>query len=106
MEVLSPPSHVQLQNATRLIDVRSRSEYAGGHIDGAFNLPLDELPHLISELVTDPATPLLLYCQSGMRSTLACQQLRQLGYTRVSNGGGFGALALQLGRRIKRGAAR
>lgn len=105
MEVLNPPRHAQLQNGTCLIDVRSRNEFVGGHIDGAINLPLDELPGLISHIASK-TEPLLLYCQSGARATQACLLLRQLGYTKVNNGGGFGALALQLGRRIRRGAAR
>jgi phage shock protein E len=87
---------------SRLIDVRSCGEFAGGHIDGAFNLPLDELAGHIASAIPDKATPLLLCCQSGMRSAQACTLLRQLGYTQVSNGGGVGALALRLDRPIRR----
>jgi phage shock protein E len=87
---------------SRLIDVRSRGEFAGGHIDGAFNLPLDELASHIGSAIPDQATALLLYCQSGMRSAHACTMLRQLGYTQVSNGGGVGALSLKLNRPIRR----
>lgn len=47
---------------------------------------------------TDPATPLLLYCHSGM----ACHLLQLLGYTQVRNGGGVGVLSMQLGRPIRR----
>lgn len=88
---------------SRLIDVRSPGEYAGGYIDGAFNLPLDQLAARIRQDIPDLSTPLLLYCQSGMRSGMACQLLKQLGYTNVSNGGGCGTLAMQLGRPIRRG---
>lgn len=89
---------------SRLIDVRSRGEFAGGHIDGAFNLPLDELAQKITTAVPDKATPLLLYCQSGMRSGHACTLLKQLGYSQVSNGGAVGVLSMQLGRPIRRGS--
>ena len=89
----------------QLIDVRSEGEFAGGHIDGALSLPLDQLAQTIARAVPDPATPLLLYCQSGMRSGMACQLLQQLGYTQVRNGGGVGVLSMQLGRPIRRGPA-
>jgi phage shock protein E len=85
-----------------LLDVRSPGEFASGHIDGAVNVPLNRLAHDIAGAVPDRATPLVLYCQSGGRSGMACQVLRQLGYTQLSNGGGVGALALQLGRPIRR----
>jgi phage shock protein E len=88
---------------SRLIDVRSPGEYEAGHIDGALNVPLDRLTRDIARIVPDPSTPMMLYCQSGMRSGMGCQALHQLGYTRVSNGGGVGTLALQLGRPIRRG---
>ena len=87
---------------SRLIDVRSRGEFASGHIDGAFNLPLDQLAQEIPRAVPDKNTPLLIYCQSGMRSGQGCMLLKQLGYVQVSNGGGVSALALKLGRPIRR----
>lgn len=99
--VSTPPD----PTAEQLIDVRSPGEYAGGHIEGALNLPLDRLAQTIARAVPDPATPLLLYCQSGMRSGMACQLLQQLGYTQVRNGGGVGVLSMQLGRPIRRGPA-
>lgn len=101
----SPPSAAsQLPDpaAERLIDVRSAGEYAGGHIEGALNLPLDRLAQDIARTVPDRATALLLYCQSGGRSSMACQVLQQMGYTQVRNGGGVGVLSLQLGRPIRR----
>jgi phage shock protein E len=54
------------------------------------------------KLITYKETPLLLYCQSGMRSGHACTLIKQLGYTQVSNGGGIGGLALKLDRPIRR----
>lgn len=100
-DVSTPPDPA----AEQLIDVRSAGEYAGGHIEGAVNLPLDRLAQDIAHAVPDRAVPLLLYCQSGMRSGMACQLLRQLGYTQIRNGGGVGGLSLQLGRPIRRGPA-
>lgn len=60
-----------------IIDVRTREEYAEGHIAGAFNIPYDE----INELIEFPQdTILFVYCQSGTRSKIAAEKLIELGY--------------------------
>ncbi len=86
-----------------IVDVRSPAEYAAGHVDGAINLPLDRLAHELQQTLPDRAAPVLLYCQSGARSGMALQWLRQQGYEQAANGGSAGAVALQLGRGIHRG---
>jgi phage shock protein E len=88
---------------TLVIDVRTQGEFAGGHVQGSVNLPLDRLANDITRLVPDRATPVLLCCRSGARSGMACQMMQQLGYTQVRNGGAVGTLALQLQRPIERG---
>lgn len=52
-----------------LLDVRSGFEYAASHLDGAINIPVDELAARVREL--DPATPVVVYCLSGHRSAEA-----------------------------------
>lgn len=83
-----------------VIDVRSDGEYRSGHIHDALNLPLDRLQASITTRVPDLHTPLLLYCQSGARSGMACELLARMGYSQVVNGGGMGVLALSLGQAI------
>lgn len=85
-----------------LVDVRSPSEYATGHVQGAVNLPLDRLTSDAPTLLPDKSAPLVLYCVSGARSEMAAQWLRQAGYTRVTNGLSAGSVALQSGRSIQR----
>ncbi len=51
----------------RLVDVRTPGEYAGGHIPGAVNVPLQQISAIASE-VPDKSTPLFVYCMSGARS--------------------------------------
>ena len=72
-----------------IVDVRSPAEYAAGHVDGAINLPLDRLVHELQQTLPDRAAPVLLYCQSGARSGMALQWLRQQGYAvlKVDNRG-------------------
>ncbi len=85
-----------------LVDVRSPSEYATGHVQGAVNLPLDRLASDALAVLPDKAAPLVLYCVSGARSEMAAQWLRQMGYTQVTNGLSAGSVALQSGRSIHR----
>lgn len=96
-------SATSLPASTVLIDVRSPGEFSSGHLEGALNLPLDQLQHTIGAAVPERGTPVLLYCASGARSAFACGLLQQLGYTQVANGGGAGVLAMQLQRPIVRG---
>ena len=60
----------------RLIDVRTAGEYAGGHIPGAVNVPLQQIGAIASE-VPDKSTPLFVYCMSGARSQQAVGALKQ-----------------------------
>lgn len=70
-----------------LLDTRTASEYSRGHADGFINLPLDELRDRLSEL--DPAKPVYVMCQSGLRSYLACRILTQHGFTCYNFAGGY-----------------
>jgi len=88
--------------ATLVIDVRSEREFQATAIEHAINVPLPQLAHRIGEIVTDKATPLVLYCASGARSGGGCQMLKQLGYTKVTNAGGLYAAAERLQREVRR----
>lgn len=70
-----------------LLDTRTTGEYSRGHADGFINLPLDELRNRLSEL--DPAKPVYVMCQSGLRSYLACRILTQHGFTCYNFAGGY-----------------
>jgi adenylyltransferase/sulfurtransferase len=68
-----------------VIDVRDPDEYREGHIEPAANISRGFLEFRIATAVSDPATPIVLYCQTGLRSMLAAKSLRELGYTNVIN---------------------
>jgi phage shock protein E len=74
------------QGAT-LVDVRTPEEFAGGHIEGAVNIPIDDLEARKSELKKDGE--LVLYCRSGARSERGKQLLLAAGFTKVHNLGGM-----------------
>jgi len=73
----------------RLVDVRSAGEYASGHLDGALNVPVQDLAKRMEEL-GDKTKPVVLYCASGMRSASAAGMLRRAGLADVHD---LGAMA-------------
>lgn len=74
-----------------ILDVRSKGEYAGGHIKGSINIPVDQLSNNLSKL-KDKNKPVITVCASGMRSASAKSILKSNGFTQVYNGGGWGSL--------------
>ncbi len=66
-----------------VLDVRTKEEYAVGHIAGALNIPDMELRGRIDEVPKDK--PVLVYCQVGFRGYLATRTLMQNGFKDVRN---------------------
>ena len=71
-----------------LLDVRTSSEYAQGHIPGSKNLPLQSIDK-VEKMVENKATPIFVHCLSGARSRQAAAVLQQMGYTNVKDIGGI-----------------
>ena len=78
-----------------IIDVRSPAEFAGGHVAGAINVPLETLPAAI-EKVAGKDTTIITCCMSGGRSAMAKTMLHTAGYQNVYNGGGWQTLQSKL----------
>jgi molybdopterin/thiamine biosynthesis adenylyltransferase/rhodanese-related sulfurtransferase len=73
------------------VDVREKEEFREGHVPGALSLPRGFLEMQVETKVADHDTPLVVYCQSGVRSMLAARQLKTMGYSSVcSMAGGYG----------------
>jgi rhodanese-related sulfurtransferase len=71
-----------------LIDVRTAEEYSLGTIKEAKNISVDELRNRLSEIPQD--REIIIFCQTGLRSYIACRILRQKGYRKVKNlSGGY-----------------
>nr|WP_325297620.1 FAD-dependent oxidoreductase [uncultured Dysosmobacter sp.] len=70
-----------------LLDTRTVGEFAGGHIDGFVNIPVDELRERLGEL--DKSKPVYVICQSGLRSYIACRILAGNGFECYNFSGGF-----------------
>ncbi|RWA18800.1 hypothetical protein MELE44368_03970 [Mycolicibacterium elephantis DSM 44368] len=55
-----------------------------GDIPGTdLSIPFDQIAAQADRLPADRDTPLAIYCRSGPMSTVAAQELRELGYTDV-----------------------
>ena len=80
-----------VKNGAVIVDVRSKGEFAGGHIKGSINISVDQLANNLSKL-KDKNKTIITCCASGMRSGSAKTMLLKNGYTDVHNGGGWGSL--------------
>ncbi len=73
--------------AKLIIDVREPHEYAGSHVAGAINIPLNEIARGSAKLdEVELDTEIVLYCRSGGRSGMALAALKEQGYTNLTNG--------------------
>lgn len=79
------------------VDVRTPAEYQAGHLEGAHNIPVEDIVSQIHTVAPDKNTPVMLYCKSGRRAERARQALTAEGYTHVENRGGYEDLVKQLG---------
>ncbi len=79
---------------TQLIDVRQPGELVEGTLDGAVNIPLDQLVMRVREL--DPQRRTIVFCRSGGRSAQAAQFLAAAGFDDVVDLAG-GMLAFRQG---------
>ena len=97
-------STVQIQagevmvNGTKMdavvIDVRTVGEFAAGHIEGAINVPVEQIETgILSVKGLKKDSQILVYCRSGRRSAYAKGVLEKMGYKKINDGGGMEALA-------------
>lgn len=74
----------QLQSSgASVVDVRTASEYAAGHIPSATNVPLDQLQTTAGTWNKDQ--PIVVYCATGARSANAAAYLVAQGFRKVYN---------------------
>ena len=75
------PARLAREPELQVLDVRERSEYAGGHIPGALGVPWHDIDRLPAEL--DAGRPVAVLCASGSRAGVAASLLRRFGATDV-----------------------
>jgi rhodanese-related sulfurtransferase len=69
----------------QIVDVREESEWLQGRAAGAVHMSKGVIERDIEKRFPDTATELILYCGGGSRSALAADNLRKMGYSRVSS---------------------
>ena len=68
---------------TYLLDVRTLGEYTQKRIKGAHLIPIDQVENRINEIPKN--RPIIVYCETGVRSALVGRYLDRRGYQGVSN---------------------
>ncbi len=76
-----------LPKSAYVLDVRTREEYKKGSVDGAINIPVDELRSRMDTLPSD--REIWAYCYVGLRSYVACRMLSQNGFKVQNLSGGY-----------------
>lgn len=75
-------ARLMLKDGVTLVDVRSQNEFAKESIKGALNLPLEELDLHIDTFKNETC---LLFCNSGTRSHIAAEKLKENGISEIYN---------------------
>lgn len=87
---------LQREKDYRLLDVREQSEWDAGHIEGAIHWPLSRLVEGSFPDKDEAARPIVIYCQSGVRSQKALGILKKQGWQRAKHlTGGYRAWLLE-----------
>lgn len=97
VSALIEPTALHSQQASTtsplIIDVRSAKEYAAGHVQGAVNISLDELPLQLNKFA--PERPIVTYCNmhhpGQSRGEKAAALLAEKGFQAAALKGGFPA---------------
>jgi len=76
----------RMAEGATLIDVRTPGEFSAGHIDGAINIPVDDLRERFAEI---PKENVIVTCQVGQRGHTASTLLRELGIKAANLDGGY-----------------
>lgn len=92
LEVITPEEYSNYNKEnTLLLDVRSEIEFNNGHLEGALNIPVDNLRERLSEL--DKDKEIIEYCQVGLRGYVAARILSQHGYSVKNITGGYKSIS-------------
>lgn len=85
-----------------VLDVRGSTEYQEGHIPGALSIPMGYIPRRLDEIPADK--PVVVHCQTGVRSSIAASVLQRLGRENVLNYMGSFAEWSGAGKPVEQGA--
>lgn len=84
-EAISYEEAIELYDKSQavIIDVRTQEEYEQSHIQGAVNIPVNEISEKIKNVESNKSTIIIVYCKTGKRSRIAKRLLEEEGYTNI-----------------------
>ena len=90
LSACSTSEPLDMSTIAAVVDVRTPSEFAEGHLDGALNIDWQGA-NFASEISNlDPAADFVIYCRSGNRAGQAISYMQSNGFTgTLTNGGGL-----------------
>lgn len=74
---------LEREQAPLVLDIRTHQEFRAGHVPGAVNVPLQAVASFAASLA-DKDQPLVLYCETGVRARSARYDLREMGFTHLT----------------------
>ena len=86
--VTGSEAHGLVADGAMLVDVRTPQEFGASHIEGAVNIPVQELGNRLDEL-GNPEGQVVVYCRSGNRSQQATIILENAGFEHVYDLGSY-----------------
>jgi len=76
-----------IKDGAVIVDVRSKSEFASGHVKGSINIPLEQIDSNVEKLKN--YNHIITCCRSGNRSGMAKRTLEAKGLKNITNGGSW-----------------
>lgn len=73
-----------ITQGAEIIDVRTPTEYAGGHVEGSHNIPLQNIPKYLADRTGKH--PIVFCCASGGRSSQATAYAKEQGVDAYNGG--------------------
>lgn len=87
---ITAPAVPEMEIAPLVLDVRTQKEWLAGHLENSINVPLNQLQQRMDEIPRD--RQIVVHCQSGYRSSIACSLMQNAGYDQLLDlVGGFKA---------------
>ncbi len=82
---ISAAIHSYNHDQAIFLDIRTNNEFANGHITGAINIPEIDLEKRINDLIKHKEKEIIVYCQTGVKTSKSCKTLKNHGFNNVSN---------------------
>ncbi len=81
--------YMSFETIYSIVDVREKDAYAAGHVEGAVNLPYDEIVSSASKVLPDRTMMVYIYGEDSDDSCQAAQKLSDIGYSSITETGGY-----------------